>query len=255
MGEAQAKPGIERWLSTVALVTFIYYLVTFAFEVGFFWRVGLQYLPTFSASEHTLHAAAYIIGTFGAVVFAALAFGIPQAVIGISVGVAGGPPTQAEPPTRKTMIVSWLMRAPGLGIMGWILYEGITDIATDGPNPGNLFMPLAALTMLAWMLDGAKGLIKHAWVWPGALLLILSPFSLGYVVHYSAANAREGTTILNLEKGTLHATPIFVGTERGLYQTKDQLLLVAADGRIIMQVVPRADHTSGTALPPAPANR
>lgn len=255
VGEMQAKPGLERWLSTVALATFAYYLVTFAFEVGFFWPIGIPYLSAFSAAEHTIHAAAYIIGTFGVVAFAVVAFGVPQSLIKFSSRPARQEELEANGVSTKTLVISWLLRAPALIVFLYIIFVSIDDIYQVKPNPGNVFGLLAAVTMFVYTLDGSKYLIKRAWIIPAFLLAVITPFSLGYAVYYTTSRSIYGSTVVELENKKHSAEPIFIGIEKGIYKIQNRLFVISSDGKLIMQIVPPGERKAGTAPPRAQANR
>lgn len=54
----------EKYLSWIALFTIFYYLTTFAYEIGYFYGIGVEHMSLFSFSDYTIHAASTVIPIF-----------------------------------------------------------------------------------------------------------------------------------------------------------------------------------------------
>lgn len=238
------KPtGIERLLTVIAVMTTVYYLLTFAVEVGFFWTVGLQFMPAFSISDHVSHAAAWVIGSLGTVLFsiAALimlagALAVPSVLVGV---IAGWPPVE-DAKEKPALPIGKLRRISSLLLVmgGLFLIVALLLTNTDA-RPWSAFalsFVVAACVGFAEFVAGRKAMI---WVIPASIAALLSPFALGdwlFLSAYRTPIIQDEYFVVSGRK--IIGRPIFAGADKSLYKTATGLYLFTNNGDTVVHIIP-----------------
>lgn len=219
--------SLDGWLTRVALATFAYYLITFAFETGYFWNIGVRYMSAFGLAEHTVHAASYIVGTAGAVIFMYFLAHVP-ALAFRPADKSADPDGEPEPPrtAKRRERLSWLLIAPMLALLAAALVNFALDVAAHGPSPVTLWPVLLVGTFLFYYAGVVEWADKLIWSVPAALLALLSPFALGQLVFEGEIARRGSEQRIKVGDREVVGAALFVGVDRMLLRVGRRLYLV-----------------------------
>ena len=229
---------MERLLGQVALATFGYYLVTFAFEVGYFWDIGLDLLPAFSVSEHAIHAAAYILATVGVLVFVFASAHLLPLMVAQTDGAAERTAGTAEPPARATgrrRALALAMQAPALGVFVWSLADSLPAAARH-PAPTTFWLALLGLAVSAYLVGGALTRPRPLWMAPTVLLAILSPVALGQLVFQLQTDGRSPKQVIKIGDRRIVGRTLLVGGTNLLLLSGERIYLTDQTRGLVVAV-------------------
>lgn len=205
----------EGWLAKIAIATFVYYTLTFAFEIGYFWDIGVGYMSAFSISEHAVHAASATMASLGAI--AAIYF------IGMypAVGLKRDEPSSApqaiggsNQPTAQQKISFAILIVLAVGAFG---LDEVPRILREGLGPAILCGMLLTSAMVTGLGARTFGWRRIFWVYPALIAAVLAPFAFGQSEFKSALNGKKAIYISMTVSGKPTQVPaIFLGTERML---------------------------------------
>lgn len=230
------KLGLERWLNIFAVATFAYYVLTFAFEIGFFWKIGLEYMPAFGLIDHAVHAAALTVGTIGAALFLWLLGTTPNILISDWSAKSSDKEkarrlSEAEAPHWKQVWIPRLLTAPAPVFLLPALWHTIDTLMLDGARPMLLLGPLCYFSFLLWLLSVAWPVPRRAWAYPALLAALLSPAALGdFMFDRKTNEPRNPMQLVEFDHKIVQAKIIFIGSEKVLLKIGNSLILATLDG-------------------------
>jgi hypothetical protein len=230
------KLGLEKWLSIFAVATFAYYVLTFSFEIGFFWKIGLEYMPAFGLIEHAVHAAALTIGTIGAALFLWLLGVAPNMLISDSRRKASDrakaeADSVAEWSDWKQVWLPRLLTAPALIFLSPALWHTIDSLMVDGARPMLLFGPLVFFSFLVGLLSVAWPIPRLAWAYPALLAALLFPVALGdFMFDRKMNDPLNPMRRVEFGDKVLQARIVFIGSDKALLKIGNGLVLATLDG-------------------------
>lgn len=230
------KLSPEKWLSIFAVATFAYYVLTFAFEIGFFWKIGLDYMPAFGLVDHAVHAAALTIGTIGTFLFLWLLSAAPNMFITDSNDKAHSPrknkaDSANEGADWKRLWLPRLLTAPAFIFLLPALWHSVDTLMLDGARPMLLFGPLFIFSFLVGILNVAWPIPRLAWVYPALLAALLFPTALGdFMFDRKMNEPLNPMRLVELGGKAIRARVVFVGSDKALLKIGNSLALVTLDG-------------------------
>lgn len=226
----------EKWLSIFAVATFAYYVLTFAFEIGFFWKIGLDYMPAFGLVDHAVHAAALTIGTIGTFLFVWLLGNVPKMLITDSNDKAYDRTETkvdlaAEGGDWKRLWLPRLLTAPAFIFLLPALWHSVNTLMLDGARPMLVFGPLLIFSFFIGIMSVAWPIPRLAWAYPAFLAVLLLPTALGdFMFDRKMNEPLNPMRLVEFGDKAIRARVVFVGSDKALLKIGNSLVLVALDG-------------------------
>lgn len=216
---------IEGLLPRIAVATFVYYCLTFAFEIGYFWKIGIGYMSAFSITEHSVHASSFVIGGAGVAIIIYFAIMYP------AVGFTGEDRTPPFRPPSKTEKIHWTRRLAFfllftmfVSTFGW---DEFPELVRSGFTPSSFFGLVFSVSMLAYFAMLTFRLPAIFCVYPAIIAAIISPVALGQLSYDSFTRAKSATfSAVTVDGKQKKAKVLFFGTDRMLIQTSAAPALV-----------------------------
>jgi|TARA_B100000378_G_scaffold196760_1_gene160410 hypothetical protein len=208
------------WLGRIAIFTFIYYVATFAFEIGFFWDLGLEFIPVFSVFEHAMNAVVYATSTVGVLIFVYLAFQMPAIFFVASNDQKKIENSDTVSLTRKQRIISIALMAPAGMICVAALIGSSLDAIKLGFSPKSVWPILASFTFFAYLVDHQLGR-KRIWALPALLLFILSPVALGEKIFHDRIESSSSIYELREAEAVRVVDVHFIGNAKVLFTNQN----------------------------------
>lgn len=248
------------WVTLITSATALYYWMTFVFELGFFSRF-LPFMSAFSVSDHTMHAAALTIPSFGLMVFLVLFFRAAFGQLNISITDSSG---------QKVRLTSWLTSKPSVGILhlipwfamcfAFVILAGVFFIS-DGLNLMSFYCLFIVGLIILFIMTLARNVDrethgKRELVLAVIIGLTVFPLLAGYVFA-SDALFGKGAKIRD-SLGRPVGAAVFIGSDKIMVTSGHSICLVNGEGRMFATAVNGsafgADGTPdcATLAPPAP---
>ncbi len=205
----------DNWLPKIAIVTFAYYCLSFAFEIGYFWKVGVGYMPAFSISEHTVHAASSTLAVLGIVTISYFVIMYPA----VWLDTNSSPPPMKPPPPKHA--IHWMNRLSFIMIVALFsttyAWDEVPRLIQEGLYPTSLFGLVASIAMLAYFAMISFRVPNIFWIYPAIIAAVISPVALGQMVYDSFVDGdRAVDTTVTIAGKPVGARVIFMGTDRML---------------------------------------
>lgn len=216
---------IEGLLPRIAVATFAYYCLTFTFEIGYFWKIGIGYVSAFSITEHSVHASSFVIGGAGVAIIIYFAMMYP------AVGLTGEDSTPPFRPPSKTEEIHWTSRVAFFLLITMFIttyaWDELPELFRLGFTPASFFGLVFSVAMLAYFAMRTFRVPAVFWVYPAVIAAIISPVALEQL-SYDSFTRTKSATFSNVAIGGKQkkAKVLFFGTERMLIQSSEAPALV-----------------------------
>ena len=241
---------VEAIVAFTAAATIVYSLVAFCFEAGFFWEIGIDYLPVFSIGEHLAHAGASFL-VFLLFVLSLLCLFFIQAVVQHHVEAridpaageaASGKPKPPLTLTRK--IVVGLCVTPLLLVLAANLFGTLLPDLHRKFTPMTMFGVLAVVATAAHLVENLLGGRTKWWLGPAVLCGIFALPALGQLQYQSLiGNPGRSSFALSTAGRTVTGTMIFAGTSRFMMMRAGQLCLIDYELKSVLVLGPTRPAT------------
>lgn len=234
--EGKATLNLEHLVAGIAVVTALYYVLSFAFELGFFWRMGLELISAFELGEHVVHAAALAIPLIGVAVIGYMGLMYPAVFVPRGVFAEPAYPGDKSLPYPKLDWITGFASVALLALMAFSFFiSTFREIRAEGFLPGNLAVLFGALATTLFVVRRHLHLDAMLWAYPAVIAAIVLPVAAGQW-HYEATVSRTATVPVKLGDRVVQAVPVFLGRERGIFRTGDRLSLFSYDGSFTLDL-------------------
>lgn len=215
----------ESILPKIAIATLIYYCLSFAFEIGYFWQIGVIYMSAFSLTEHTVHAASSALSILGVIAFLYLISMYPAIGMDTSKEQVSWQPPAADEPIHWTRYVSFCVILV-MFIGTYAIYEA-PDKLRNGYTPSSLFGLLFMLSMIAYLSMLTFRTSRLFWIYPAFLTAMISPVALGESAYLTAIKSTKMQYAV--DGSSQSATAIFFGSERVMLTSNGRVSILSYD--------------------------
>jgi len=215
----------EGLLPRIAVATFLYYCLTFAFEIGYFWKIGIGYMSAFSITEHSVHASSFVIGGAGVAVI--IYFAMMYPALGLSDKDTAPP---FRPPSKNEEIY-WTRRVAFFALLSMFIITYAWDEVPEwfrlGFTPSSFFGLVFSVAMLAYFAMLTFRLSAIFCVYPAVMAAVISPVALGQLSYDNFTREKSATfSTVTVNGKPTKAKVLFLGTDRMLIQSSEAPALV-----------------------------
>jgi hypothetical protein len=238
-------PTLERMVQILGIATVLYYIASFAYEVGFFWEIGPVYLSAFSMADHITHAATLGVISVGGFLVGTAIYGFFLHITEGATGIATPEVTADDPPpmqpSPEVPSVMWLTAGLWAALLIGYAYMFVLPDLRFGLGPSSLFRTSALLLGAVFVYAASRReeereqALRFSIV-PLVLCAALLPSAAGEWAYEAAIEHRE-RIMLNLGGARIvDGSTVFVGANRLIVATDRGLYLLSEDGTLRIRI-------------------